>query len=74
MRNPFHLSPEQAHFAPELERAVADSDMYFAKTHGRNRSVGLVAGDHIQEGSDILNSLEQSLEQTLADDLVRLVE
>ncbi|MDE3246981.1 MAG: GGDEF domain-containing protein [Acidobacteriota bacterium] len=54
--------------------SVADSGMYFAKTHGRNRSVGLVAGDGVQESSDILSSLEHSLEQTQADGLVRLVE
>lgn len=54
--------------------SVADSGMYFAKTHGRNRSVGLVAGDGLQESSDILSSLEHSLEQTQADGLVRLVE
>ncbi len=54
--------------------SVADSGMYFAKTHGRNRSVGLVAGTRIQGGSDILNSLEQSLEQARAEGLVSLVE
>lgn len=54
--------------------SVADAGMYFAKTHGRNRSVGVMAGARIQDGSAILNSLEQSLERAQKDGLVRLVE
>ncbi len=54
--------------------SVADSGMYFAKTHGRNRCVGVMVGDQLQEDSNILNRLEQSLEQTQVDGLVRLVD
>jgi len=54
--------------------SVADTGMYYAKTHGRNRSVGVMAGDHVQADSKILDRLEQSLEQAQADGLVRLVE
>ena len=53
--------------------SVADSGMYFAKTHGRNRSVGVMAGDQVHANSEILNRLEQSLEQAQTDGLVRLV-
>lgn len=54
--------------------SVADTGMYYAKTHGRNRSVGVMAGDHVQADSKILDRLEQSLEQAQADGLVSLVE
>lgn len=54
--------------------SVADAGMYFAKTHGRNRSVGIVAGPSLQSGSKILDNLEQSLDQTQALGLVELVE
>jgi diguanylate cyclase (GGDEF)-like protein len=54
--------------------SVADTGMYFAKNHGRNRSVGIMAGGQVQGDSEILTRLEQSLEQAQADGLVRLVE
>lgn len=54
--------------------SVADTGMYFAKTHGRDRSVGIMPGEQIQEGSDILKRLEQSLEKSQKDGLVTLVE
>lgn len=54
--------------------SVADIGMYFGKTHGRNRCVGIVAADRIQPDSEILPRLEQSLELAQSDGLVRLVE
>ncbi len=54
--------------------SVADTGMYFAKTHGRNRSVGIMAADQIKTDSEVLSCLEQSLEKAQADGLVRLVE
>ncbi len=54
--------------------SVADAGMYFAKTHGRNRSVGIVAGSKLQSGSNLLDNLEQGLDQTQALGLVELVE
>lgn len=54
--------------------SVADAAMYFAKTHGRNRSAGLMPGDQIQADSEIINCIEQSLDQAQTDGLVRLVE
>ncbi|MBL0313634.1 MAG: diguanylate cyclase [Holophagaceae bacterium] len=53
--------------------SVADNGMYFAKTHGRNRSVGVMAGDRIPADSDVLNCLEQGLEQAETEGVVRLV-
>jgi diguanylate cyclase (GGDEF)-like protein len=54
--------------------SVADIGMYFAKTHGRNRTIGIMVADQIQADSEILTRLEQSLEQAQADGMVRLVE
>ena len=54
--------------------SVADTGMYFAKTHGRNRSIGIMSGDQIQADSDVLNRLEQNLETAQSDGLVKLVE
>lgn len=53
--------------------SVADTGMYFAKTHGRDRSVGVMAGDQVRADSDVLNRLEQSLDQAQAEGLVKLV-
>ncbi len=52
---------------------VADAGMYFAKTHGRNRSVGIVSGSKLQIDSKVLDILQQSLEQAEALELVDLV-
>ncbi len=70
---PFHETLP-ALLAWEQIVSVADVGMYFAKTHGRNRSVGIVAGDRIQVDSEIQAHLEQSLEQAQAEGLVCLVE
>jgi diguanylate cyclase (GGDEF)-like protein len=54
--------------------SVADTGMYFAKTHGRNRCVGVVAGDGVLAQADLLDRIERDLEQAQRDGLVTLVE
>ena len=48
--------------------------MYRAKTRGRNRCVGIMAGEGIKEQASARDILEPGLDQALGLGLVRLVE
>jgi diguanylate cyclase (GGDEF)-like protein len=54
--------------------AIADAGMYNAKTNGRNRGVGIMAGERIDVHSVVPDLLKGGLEQALGLGLVRLVE
>jgi len=54
--------------------SVADAGMYFAKTHGRNRSVGIMAGLKVQRSSGVLEAVEHDLIDAKAQGLVDVVE
>ena len=54
--------------------AIADAGMYHAKTHGRNRSVGIMSGERIDSGSIVPDLSKGGLDQALGLGLVRLAE
>jgi diguanylate cyclase (GGDEF)-like protein len=50
---------------------IADAGMYYAKTHGRNRGVGLLSGERIEANSVVPDLLKEGLDQALGLGLVR---
>ena len=58
----------------EQVTAIADAGMYRAKTHGRNRGVGILSGERIDANSDVPNLLEQGTDHAVQLGLVRLVD
>jgi diguanylate cyclase (GGDEF)-like protein len=54
--------------------AIADAGMYYAKTHGRNRGVGIMSGERIEKHSIVPDLLKEGLDQSIGNGLVRLLE
>jgi diguanylate cyclase (GGDEF)-like protein len=53
--------------------ALADAAMYRAKTHGRNRTVGLMAGERLEDDFAVTD-LQSELEQVVGTGAVALIE
>jgi diguanylate cyclase (GGDEF)-like protein len=54
--------------------ALADAAMYRAKSHGRNRSIGLIAGERLEDDFAVSDLLQGGLEQIAGNGAVALIE